>query len=442
MKKTKLAEVILWGSTIGYVSWSEESEIGIFEYDPKFLAAPIEPSPIVMIKKTGIFSFKGLNKQTYKGLPGLLADSLPDKFGSALLDVWLAKQGRDISTFNPVERLCYIGNRGMGALEFKPSNFKGRVNDVPIDVQDMVELASKILAHKEEFKEKISKKSSDKELEESLTNLLVVGTSAGGARAKCIIAYNESSGEVRSGQIKAPEGFGYWILKLDGVSNNKDKELNDPKGYGRLEYAYHLMAKDSGIEMTDCKLLEENDRAHFMTRRFDRTTDGQKLHVQSLCAIAHYDFNQAGAYSYEQAINVIRDIIPSNLLNETLEQQFRRTVFNLVGRNQDDHTKNIAFMMNKNGEWKLTPAFDITYSYNPKGEFTNKHQMSVNGKRDNFEREDLLALAKIAGIKKSKAISIIEEITEVFKNWNAYATQAKVIEQHRDLKSLSFRLNL
>lgn len=442
MKKINLAEVILWGTTIGYVSWDEGTDIGVFEYDPKFLNAPIEPSPVVMKKKTGPFLFRELNKQTFKGLPGLLADSLPDKFGSALIDVWLAKNGRDMSSFNPVERLCYIGNRGMGALEFKPKSYRGRTSDVPLEVADMVELASKILTSKEEFKEKIKKDATDKELERSLTNLLVVGTSAGGARAKCIIAYNESTGEVRSGQIKAPSGYGYWILKLDGVSNNKDKELNDPKGYGRLEYAYHLMAKDCGIEMMECKLLKENSRAHFMTKRFDRKEDGQKIHIQSLCAMAHYDFNLSGAYSYEQAFSIMREIISTDKLNEALEQQYRRTVFNLIGRNQDDHTKNIAFMMSKQGEWKLTPAFDITYSYNPTGEFTSRHQMSVNGKREHFEREDLLALARKADIKDSKAISIIEEITSIFENWSWYAAKAEVIERHRDPKKLHFRLNL
>lgn len=437
---TLVAEVYLWGSLIGHVSWNEEIEFASFEYEQKFLKAPIEPSPKKMPRKNQIYTFRDLNKATFKGLPGMLADALPDKFGNSLIDVWLAKQGRTLTSFNPVERLCYIGQRGMGALEFKPSNFKGRKSDVKIDLSEMVELASQILTNRKKFKEQLDQ-ADDRQMQEALTNLLFIGTSAGGARAKCIIAYNEKTGEVRSGQTKTDQNFTYWLLKLDGVSGNKDKELNDPLGYGRIEYAYYLMSKHCGIEMSECILLKENKRAHFMTKRFDRLNGGEKLHMQSLCAIAHFDFNMAGAYSYEQALSVIREVV-SNNLTKTLEQQFRRAVFNVIGRNQDDHTKNIAFLMDKQGNWSLSPAFDATYSYNPNGEWTNRHQMSINDKRDNFTMDDLYSLAIRADIKKGKAKKIIEEIRKVFFNWDEYANKAEVLKDHQEEIKRYLRLDL
>ena len=415
-----IARIFLWGTLVGYSTWYEASGYGAFEYDPDFLKAPVEPAPLKMPKKTGPYSFRNLNPQTYMGLPGMLADALPDKFGNALIDVWLARQGRRPNSFNPIERLCYIGSRGMGALEFKPSRYQGRRKDVSIDISSMVELASQILTNREQLQGNIS---------QSLTNLLVVGTSAGGARAKCIIAHNEKTGEVRSGQIETSEDFTYWIIKLDGVSNNRDKELEDPKGYGRIEYAYHLMAKDCGIEMMPCKLLEEGGRAHFMTQRFDRVAGGKKLHMQSLCALAHFDFNMAGGYSYEQALNVTRDVVQENVL-ATLEQQFKRSVFNIIGRNQDDHTKNTAYLMDKEGNWTLSPAFDVTYSYNPQGTWTSQHQMSLNGKRDNFIQDDLLAFARAADLKQSKAKEIIKQIASVISNWPKYAKKADVFKTH------------
>lgn len=437
---TLVAKVYLWGSLIGYVSWNKETEFASFEYDQNFLKAPIEPSPIKMPRKNNIYTFRELNRETFKGLPGMLADALPDKFGNSLIDVWLAKQGRTFNSFNPVEQLCYIGQRGMGALEFKPSKYKGRTSDVKINISEMVDLASKILENRKKFKEDFNK-SDSRQMRETLTNLLVIGTSAGGARAKCIIAYNEKSGEVRSGQTKTDIDFTYWLLKLDGVSGNKDKELNDPLGYGRIEYAYYLMAIDCGVEMSECRLLEENNRAHFMTKRFDRLSGGEKIHMQSLCGIAHFDFNMAGTYSYEQALGTIRQVV-SNNLTKTLEQQFRRAVFNIIGRNQDDHTKNIAFLMNKKGEWSLSPAFDITYSYNPHGEWTNRHQMSINGKRDKFTMSDLYAFALVADIKKGKAKKIIEEIRDVFIKWDKYASKAKVLKSHQEEIKKYLRLTL
>lgn len=419
-----LAKVFLWGSLVGYVSWNEEGGFASFEYDNEFLNAPVEPSPLLMPKNRTLYSFRNLNVETFKGLPGMLADSLPDKFGNALIDVWLSTIGRDNQSFNPVERLCYIGERGMGALEFKPATYKLRIKNVPIEVAEMVQLASEILNHRKRFSSKLEI-SNQKKLNESLTSLLTIGTSAGGARAKCIIAYNEKTGEVRSGQVETTEDFSYWILKLDGIQNNKDKELSDPKGFGNIEYAYYRMALDCGIHMMESKLLEENGRFHFMTKRFDRNPSGKKLHMQSLCAMAHYDFNMPGAYSYEQTFEVIRKVITENT-RITLEQQFKRTVFNVISRNQDDHTKNIAFLMDQTGEWKLSPAFDMTYSYNPNGQWTSRHQMSVNGKREKFTIEDLIELGKKADLKNSQIKSIIEQTKETVSQWKKYATEAKV----------------
>lgn len=436
--KVSLAEIRLWGSLVGYVSWNEETELASFEYDKAFIDnAPVEISPIKLPKKRGVYSFPEIAKGTFHGLPGMLADSLPDKFGNALIDVWLSTTGRKSGSLNPVERLCYIGERGMGALEFKPAKYKGRLSDVPIEIEDMVKLASAVLTNRETLKENLKHKD-EKKLKEALTNLLVVGTSAGGARAKCIIAYNQKSGEVRSGQLKTSKDFTYWLLKLDGVSNNRDKELIDSQGFGRIEYAYYLMAKDCGIKMSESLLLEENGRAHFMTKRFDRLEGGEKIHMQSLCAMGHYDFNLAGAYSYEQALEMIRTVVKSDTL-EALEQQFRRAIFNIIGRNQDDHTKNIAFLMDRFGNWKLSPAYDMAYSYNPTGEWTSKHQMSLNGKRDDFTMEDLIKFGSKADLKKSQVTKIIKEIENVFSKWTEYAKKAGVFNEHTHSISKSLR---
>lgn len=419
-----LAKVYLWGSLVGYVSWNDDGRFATFEYDNEFLKAPVEPSPLLMPKSRALYSFRNLNVDTFKGLPGLLADSIPDKFGNALIDVWLSTVNRDFQSFNPVERLCYIGERGMGALEFKPATYKFRTKNTPIEISEMVKLASEILSNRKKFSSKLEL-ANQKKLNQSLTNLLTIGTSAGGARAKCIIAYNEKTGEVRSGQIKTTEDFSYWILKLDGIRNNKDKELNDPKGFGTIEYAYHLMALDCGIQMMESKLLEENGRHHFMTKRFDRINGGEKIHMQSLCAMAHYDFNMAGAYSYEQSLDIIRKIISENT-KFALEQQFRRAVFNVVARNQDDHTKNIAFLMSQTGKWTLSPAFDMTYSYNPNGQWTNRHQMSIHGKREKFTLEDFIELGKKADLKIFQIKSIVGQIKETISHWENYANQTKV----------------
>ena len=367
-----------------------------FQYDPAFARSGIELSPLTMPLSERVYEFPALPRGTFHGLPGLLADSLPDKFGNALIDAWLATQGRTPESFGAVERLCYTGTRGMGALEFAPGLGPRPRKATRIEIDALVQLASDVLTHRNELQANFSGPARQK----ALNDILRVGTSAGGARAKAVIAWNRETNEVRSGQIAAGDGFDYWLLKFDGVAGNKDKELEDPKGYGAIEYAYYLMARAAGISMSECRLLEENGRRHFMTRRFDRLSGGEKLHMQSLCALAHFDFNQAGAYAYEQAMLTIRQL---SLPMAAVEEQFRRMVFNIVARNQDDHVKNIAFLMDKQGRWSLAPAFDMTYSYNPSGSWTAAHQMTLNGKRDGFTLEDFEACAKASLMKRGRA---------------------------------------
>jgi serine/threonine-protein kinase HipA len=419
------AEVRLWGRVIGAVSLEDDQDYAAFQYDSDFAQSGIEISPLMMPLSDRIYTFPELPRVTFWGLPGLLADSLPDRFGNALINAWLATQGRTASDFNAVERLCYTGSRGMGALEFAPQKGPRLRQAKKVNIDSLVQLASDVLTRHGQFSGNLA----DAHREEALKDILRVGTSAGGARAKAVIAWNPKTNEIRSGQISAGKEFEYWILKFDGVSGNKDKELEDPKGYGVIEYAYYLMAKACGITMTECRLFEENERRHFMTKRFDRLPSGEKLHMQSLCALAHFDYNQAGAYSYEQALLTIRQL---KLPVEAVEEQFRRMVFNVVGRNQDDHVKNIAFLMDKEGHWSLAPAFDMTYSYNPSGAWTATHQMTLNGKRDGFTMSDFRAVAKSANMKRGRAEAIVKEIISVVKRWPEFAAVAKLSEGLRD----------
>ena len=430
---TTVAEVRLWGRTIGAVSLEEGEEVAAFEYDPAFAQSGIEISPVTMPLSRRVHSFPELSRRTFYGLPGLLADSLPDKFGHVLIDAWLATQGRQPDSFNVIERLCYTGERGMGALEFAPATGPKARQAGRVQIDRLVELASDILTHRNTLQASFADESSER----ALADILRVGTSAGGARAKAVIAWNPATNEVRSGQVPAGKGFEHWLLKFDGVSGNRDKELEDPQGYGVIEYAYYRMARDCGIDMSECRLFEENNRRHFMTRRFDRLAGGEKLHMQSLCALAHYDFNMAGAYGYEQALLVIRQL---GLPMQAIEQQFRRMVFNIVARNQDDHVKNIAFLMNKAGEWSLAPAFDMTYSYNPSGAWTARHQMTLNGKRDDFVLEDFKACAKAASMKRGRAGTILGEVQATVSRWPDYAEEAGVNPMQRDQIQRSLRL--
>lgn len=416
-----LCEVRLWGKTIGAALLQEGEDVASFEYDAAFAQSGIQVAPVVMPLSRRVYRFPALSRQTFHGLPGLLADSLPDKFGNALIDAWLASQGRQPDSFNAVERLCYTGARGMGALEFAPATGPRAKQPTHIEVSRLVELASEVLTHRNDLQASFAAAGS----EEALRDILRVGTSAGGARAKAVIAWNPATNEVRSGQVRAGKGFEYWLLKFDGVSGNKDKELEDPKGYGLIEYAYYLMALECGIDISECRLFKENGRSHFMTRRFDRLAGGEKLHMQSLGALAHYDFNVAGAYGYEQALLVMRQL---QLPMQAIEQLFRRMAFNIVARNQDDHVKNIAFLMDKSGTWSLSPAFDMTYSFNPAGAWTASHQMTMNGKRDHFTMEDFNACAKVAAMKRGRAATIVAEVQATVAKWRSFAEQAGVAD--------------
>ena len=414
-----IAEVRLWGRTIGAVSMEDGRDYATFQFTPEFVTSGIQISPVTMPLSRQNYEFPDLPRRTFHGLPGMLADSLPDRFGNALIDAWLATQGRSPGSFSAIERLCYTGSRGMGALEYAPVLGPKPRRSAKINVDALVKLASEVLTHHRNLGGHFAGTSSRK----ALADILKVGTSAGGARAKAVIAWNRRTNEVKSGQLPAGPGFTYWLLKFDGVAGNKDKELEDPKGYGAIEYAYALMAKAAGITMTECRLLEEHGRRHFMTRRFDRRDDGSKLHMQSLGALGHFDYNQAGAYAYEQAFLTIRQL---GLPMTATEEQFRRMLFNVVARNQDDHVKNIAFLMNKAGEWSLAPGFDVTYSYNPSGSWTATHQMTINGKRDAFLKADIRAAGKSAGLKQGRSEALLEEVDAAVERWPEFAARARL----------------
>lgn len=405
------AEVSLYGKPMGVIVWDEQYGIGAFQYFPEFTLSRIEPAPLTMPAKDGeVYRFTNLNRQTFIGLPGLLADALPDAFGQELLNRWLSSQGRSFA--NPIERLCYQGKRSMGAMEFAPSYSEHLEVSERVEMDSLVRVAAEMLSKKNELNTNLN---DDKK--EAIASIIRVGTSAGGQRAKAVIAYNDKTGEVRSGQVDAPAGFDYWLLKLDGVTN---KQLGDPEHFGEIEYIHYLLAKEAGIEMTECRLLEENGRAHFMTRRFDRE-NGEKTHMQTLCGLAHYDFRMMHAYSYEQAFAVMRQL---HLPYVQAEEFYRRMVYNVVARNQDDHTKNISFLMDKSGTWRLSPAYDMSWSYNPQGDWTSQHQMSINGKWTDITREDLLAVAKNMNIKH--APQIIDRVNEAVSQWKTLAAQYEI----------------
>lgn len=413
------ARVILWGRDIGAVSWLDDRELGVFQYAPEFVGSGIEVAPLMMPLRDEPYAFPALPRETFKGLPGFLADSLPDKFGNAVINAWLAREGRTPESFNPVERLCYIGARGMGALEFKPALFGPASQSSAVEVAALVDLANRILNERTSLVGRLSGTDDAGAIED----IIKVGTSAGGARAKAILAWNEQTGEFRSGQVTSDDQFTYWLMKFDGIADNRDKEVADPQGYGLVEYAYYLMALDAGIEMSECRLHREGGRAHFMTKRFDRTDGGEKWHMQSLSAMMHFDFNRPDAYSYEQALQALRRI---GMPTTDVEQQFRRAAFNVIARNHDDHVKNIAYLMNQAGEWRLSPAFDVAYSYNPDGAWTSRHQMSINSKRDRFSMDDLVALGKAGSIKTAKSRDIVAQVQASVEKWSAFAATAGV----------------
>lgn len=416
------AFIKIWGETVGAISWDETIQTASFEYDPGFISKNWDLSPIKMPVNPGgrIFSFPELRgNNTFKGLPGMLADVLPDRYGNQLINAWLALTGRPEDSMNPVELLCFIGIRGMGALEFEPVQFNTGKRAFNIELDSLVEVAQKMIHKRMDFETNLQQ-----DEQQAIQDILKIGTSAGGARPKAIIAFNEKTGQVKSGQTKAPKGFSHWLIKLDGIS---DTQFGASTGYGRVEMAYYLMARDCEIEMTECRLLEENGRAHFMTRRFDREDGEIKHHIQTLCAMQHYDFNDVNSYSYEQLFQTMRLL---RLTYPEAEQLFRRMVFNVIAKNCDDHTKNFAFRLKKDQQWELAPAYDVCHAYRPGSDWVSQHALSVNGKRNNILKDDLLAVASSMNIKK--AGQIITRIGEVVKNWYRYAEETKVAGKLRD----------
>ncbi len=413
------ARVKIWGQVVGAIRWDEKKRASYFQYDSQFLNSGIELSPIYMPLSKGneIYNFKHLNFETYRGLPGLLADSLTDAFGNKLIDMWLAQEGRSREDFSPIERLCYIGNRGMGALEFEPMIERPQVEF--IKMSHLVQLTNQILKEKESFKTTFKKSN-------NLQDIINVGTSAGGMRPKAVIAIHKKTKEIRSGQIELPKEFEYWLLKFDGVSGSG---FETPKGYGRIEYAYYLMAQKLGIDMSDCKIYKENGRSHFMTKRFDRQF-GYRHHLQTLCGMDHCDYRMPGYYSYEQLFQVMRKL---HFSYQDVEQMFKRMAFNIIARNQDDHTKNISFLLKKGEDWRLAPAYDLTFSYNPGGLWTSKHHMMMSGKDDHFVEDDFNKVATSLGINKWR--NIMKEVVQVVKHWPDFAKKAGVYA--RQIKSVA-----
>ncbi|GMQ24394.1 type II toxin-antitoxin system HipA family toxin [Algoriphagus sp. oki45] len=421
------AEVWLWDRLAGAILWDEAQQLASFEFDQGFLRLGWDIAPVTMPLRQGkrLYSFPEIRRgrndafDTFKGLPGLLADMLPDKYGNQLINAWLVQNGRPTDSLNPVELLCFIGKRGVGALEIKPSLRSERSASSNLELDSLVSIANKILNSRESFQSKLSQ-----EEEEALADILKIGTSAGGARAKAVIAFNPETGEVKSGQVKAPTGFSYWLIKFDGVH---DAQFGATAGYGRVEMAYYLMALEAGIEMNESRILEENGRAHFMTKRFDRTDAGDKIHMQSLCGMRHFDFNQVGVYSYEQVFETMRML---RLSYPEAEQMFIRMVFNVLARNCDDHTKNFAFLMDQSGKWRLSPAYDICHAYRPGSLWVSSQSLQVNGKRERISDADFLEVARKMNIKKPE--EKIDRVRKSVLRWNEFAEEVQVEPKLRD----------
>jgi serine/threonine-protein kinase HipA len=422
-----VAEVKIWGELVGAVAWNEKTGIAGFEYAPEFkkLNRDLAPLKMPISSSKKILAFPELRKNknaefdTFKGLPGLLADILPDKYGNQLINMWLAQQGRLQDSMNPVEMLCFIGTRGMGALEFEPTTFRENKRSFSIEMESLVDIAQKILSKREAFVANLQK-----DEEKAMLEILKIGTSAGGARPKAVIAYNEKTGEVKSGQTRAPNGFEHWLIKLDGVS---DVQLGASKGYGRVEMAYYNMATACGIEMMPSRLLEENGRAHFMTKRFDREGGDIKHHIQTFCALKHFDYNLITSFSYEQLFQTMREL---KLSYPDAEQMFRRMVLNVIARNCDDHTKNFSFRLKKEGKWELAPAYDVCHAYKPDHRWVSQQALSINGKRKDITKNDLLIIGK--SIKNKKAVKIINEINDTVNQWKKFADEVNVLPEIRD----------
>ena len=413
----------MWGTRVGIVHLEEGSDHASFEYDRRFTGSGIEISPIKMPLADVVYSFPDLSDTSFCGVPGLLADSLPDRFGNAVISKWLAGRGLANSDFNVIDRLCYTASRGMGALEYIPATGPAQGVEDEVNIDEMVRFASDVLNKRKKVRLK---------MDEDITarQLLLLGTSAGGARAKAVIAWNEESGDIRSGQINPGKGYGFWIIKFDGVDNNGDHDLDDGPQYTLIEYAYHLMAVAAGIKMSECRLLHENGRDHFMTKRFDRTDDGDKVHMQTLGAITHIDYNYPRLCSYEQAAIYARMM---HLPESDVEELYRRMIFNVLASNHDDHVKNISFLMDRAGKWRLAPAYDITFAYDSVNKWISAHQMTVNGKGSGITDEDLAICGKKMDISSVKCKRIREEVRRAVDEWPGFAEKAGVCENNMEM---------
>lgn len=411
-REVRRIEVYAWGVFVGAIALDPRLGYYVFAYDKGFGRTGIQLAPLHMPADDSerLFVFTDLPEATYRRLPALLADALPDEFGNALIDKYLAERGLAKPQITPLDRLAYMGRRAMGALEFKPARGPQTKTPTALEMGRLVAMARKAVAGDLE---------DDSAAEAALRSIIEVGTSANGARAKAVIGWNRRTSEIRSGQFALLPGFEYWLLKFDGMGT--DRELGQSRDFGRIEYAYYLMAKQAGIAIPESRLLEENGRAHFMTRRFDREDDGTKHHLQSLCAMDHLDFKKKSANSYEQLFMTMRQL---KLGHAADVEAFRRMALNVMGRNCDDHTKNFSFLLRKGGAWELSPAYDITFAHNPKGDWTSQHLMSVNGKFAEITRGDCLALADRFGT--GEATSLLDQVRRVVEDWPAFAKKAGV----------------
>jgi serine/threonine-protein kinase HipA len=411
-KRVERIELYLWGKYVGAVALDPVLNYYVFAYDKQFGKSGIEIAPLHMplndVEK--LYVFTDLPEATYRRLPAMLADALPDDFGNALIDRYMAEQGIAASQITQLDRLAYMSKRAMGALEFKPSRGPKTQKLTALELNNVIMAARKML------KNSIH---DDDHASAAMRSIIEVGTSAGGARAKAVIAWNPLTQEICSGQIDAQAGFEHWLLKFDGMG--LDRELGTTQDYGRIEYAYYLMATTAGINMTSSRLLEENGRAHFITKRFDRAEGNIKHHMQSLCAMNHLDYKKKSTNSYEQLFMTIRQL---SLGHAAAREAFRRMVFNVMARNCDDHTKNFSFLLREGGSWELAPAYDVTFAHNPQGEWTSQHLMSVNGKFADIGMEDFLAVADRFGIGEAK--QIIAVVNNVLRSWPLFAKQAGV----------------
>ncbi|HAS6196526.1 TPA: type II toxin-antitoxin system HipA family toxin [Vibrio vulnificus] len=429
---------------VGAVSFDTEKGLGSFEYDPSFVKKGVELSPIKMPLSNRIYRFPELDFNTFKGLPGLIADSLPDDFGNAVLNAWVASQGRSPSDITPLQRLQYTGKRGMGALEYAPATKLRSLNaSQQVEIQSLVSIAQEILDSRGNFEVELKQNGQDDR--EAMMSLLSVGMSAGGARPKAVLAFNEDFTQVRSGQTNVPSGFTHYLMKFDGVSeHNKNQEtFGDPLGYGAMEFVYHLMANKCGVDMMPCRLLHEGNRRHFITQRFDRIKNS-KVHVQTLNGLAHIDYKKPGSFSYAELFGIARQL---KLSAVDAEQLFKRMTFNIIARNHDDHSKNFAFMLKqdrlKKYKWSLAPAYDLAYSYKPGSKWVNSHWMSLNGKRDNFTRSDFYSLEKLSPIfNKRKIDDIIDTTIEHVSTWRQLAEEWDVPKTLIDEIQENLRLDI